>query len=220
MKQFKIYEIPGVKIGATDRWPKRVREQGYKEEDCKVLFETDVLKLASSMERVLQKRHGYKVDTVRYETTYNASHGKVVSEETRAKHSVAAIKRNAEIAADPVRAATRSANHSKANAELAADPVRSMQRSVNMSKAQSELAADPVRVAQRSVNMSRRYEIKAEHTKLSTAAKNRGPQFKTKVSIHGVIYNGANFAARELGVNPATLSYRCRSTNFSNWFYI
>ncbi len=65
MKKYVIYEVPGIKIGATTRWPKRVIEQGYKEEDCKVLFETDVLMLADSMERVLQKKHGYKVDNIR-----------------------------------------------------------------------------------------------------------------------------------------------------------
>ncbi len=66
MKRFKVYEIPDVKIGATGRWPQRVIEQGYKEKDCKILFETDVLELASSMERILQKKHGYKVDQNRY----------------------------------------------------------------------------------------------------------------------------------------------------------
>ncbi len=63
MKKYVIYEVVGVKIGATTRWPGRVTEQGYGEEDCKVLFETDVLMLADSMERVLQKKYGYCVDS-------------------------------------------------------------------------------------------------------------------------------------------------------------
>ncbi len=155
MKQFKIYEIPGVKIGATDRWPKRVIEQGYRPEECNILFETDVLKLASSMERVLQKRHGYKVDQNRYEDAYNANHGRVISEETRAKHSAAAIKRNADIAADPVRATQKSAKMSEAQAAIAADPVRAAQKSQRHSEAQAAIAADPVRAASRSVKMSK-----------------------------------------------------------------
>lgn len=142
MKQFKIYEIPGVKIGATDRWPKRVIEQGYQPEDCNILFETDVLKLASSMEQVLQKKHGYEVDTARYETNYNIHHGKVVSDKTRQKHSEAVTKTNEAIAADPIRAALRSQQRSisttKNNAEIAADPIRSMHKSQKCAKAKSK----------------------------------------------------------------------------------
>ncbi len=157
MKQFKIYEIPGVKIGATDRWPKRVIEQGYRPEECRVLFETDVLKLASSMERVLQKRHGYRVDKNRYETIYNANHGRVVSGETRVKMSNAAIKTHVAIAADPVRSAQRSQRKSEAHAAIAADPVRAAQRSKRISeaaiKAHAMIAADPVKSAKRRQHM-------------------------------------------------------------------
>ncbi len=170
MKQFKIYEIPGVKIGATSRWPQRVTEQGYKEEQCNVLFETDVLKLASSMEQVLQKRHGYPVDTVRYETTYNANHGKVISEKTRELLSNAATKAQLEIASDPIRNTLRSQRLSdarntlmadkelgqlfrekirKINAAISADPIRAAQRSQRMSEAQAEIITDPIRSAQK-----------------------------------------------------------------------
>lgn len=113
-KRFKIYEIPGVKIGATDRWPQRIKEQGYKEEDCKILFETDILKLASSMEFILQKKHGYKIDTVRYETTYLTSHNRPASKETRAKMSVASKINKVLISSDPIRAASSFKNKSSA----------------------------------------------------------------------------------------------------------
>ncbi len=169
MKQFKIYEIPGVKIGATDRWPQRAREQGYNEDNCNILFETDVLKLASSMEYILQKKHGYPVDKNRYETTYKASHGKIVSEETRARQS----KAKAELAADPVRAAQRSQRMSKAKATIAADPIRAAQRSQHMSEAaiktNAEIAADPVRYAAKSAKLSKaNAEIAADPVRAAT----------------------------------------------------
>ncbi len=167
MKKYIVYEVPGIKIGCTSRWPQRVIEQGHKEEDCKVLFETDVLELASSMERVLQKKHDYKVDTARYSTTIKAL-ADIAADPIRAAAkseacSKAAVKAQAEIAADTVRAASKREACSKAafkaNAEISADPVRAASKSAKLSRAQSkvqaEISADPVRSVSRSANMSK-----------------------------------------------------------------
>ncbi len=153
--QFKVYEIPGKKIGCTDRWPKRIKEQGYKETECGVLFETDDIIIASLLEKTLQQVYDYEVDKMFYVDTYKIHHGRVVGEETRAKQSVAHHKLQAEIAADPIRYAQRSVKLLQAHVEIKTDPVRNASRSANLSKANAEIAADPIRNAQRSANMSK-----------------------------------------------------------------
>ena len=65
--KYKIYHIPGVKIGCTTDIQKRVVEvQGYKQGEYEILFETDDLAEASGAERVLQEDLGYKVDMKPY----------------------------------------------------------------------------------------------------------------------------------------------------------
>jgi hypothetical protein len=66
-KTYYIYEIPGVKIGCTYNLKKRIKKQGYV--DYKILEQhTDIME-ASKREIELQRKHGYKVDTIPYYKT-------------------------------------------------------------------------------------------------------------------------------------------------------
>ena len=69
--KYKIYHIPGKKIGCTTNLKKRVEEaQGYKSGEYEVLFETDDIKEASNAEITLQKDLGYKVDIKPYKELF------------------------------------------------------------------------------------------------------------------------------------------------------
>ena len=54
--KYKIYHIPGKKIGCTTNVIKRVeQEQGYKPGEYEILYETDDISEASKTEKALQK---------------------------------------------------------------------------------------------------------------------------------------------------------------------
>ena len=72
--KYKVYHIPGKKIGCTKNIKKRVEEeQGYKPGEYEILYETDDIKLASKAERTLQQDLGYRVDTKPYDKLFNKS---------------------------------------------------------------------------------------------------------------------------------------------------
>jgi len=73
--KYKIYHIPGKKIGCTTNLKKRVEEaQGYKAGEYEVLFETDDIKEASNAERTLQQDLGYKVDIKPYKELFKSKY--------------------------------------------------------------------------------------------------------------------------------------------------
>lgn len=72
--KYKVYHIPGVKIGCTTNIQKRVVEtQGYKEGEYEILFETNDIVEASEAEKTLQKDLGYKVDRQLYKDLFKKS---------------------------------------------------------------------------------------------------------------------------------------------------
>lgn len=78
--RYKIYHIPGKKIGCTTDIQKRVVEaQGYKPGEYEILFETDNIEEASMAERVLQKDLGYKVDRKPYKDLFKKNMNKYSS---------------------------------------------------------------------------------------------------------------------------------------------
>ena len=69
--KYKIYHIPGVKIGCTTNVKKRVEEeQGYKPGEYDILYETDDIVEASEAERNLQKELKYKTDIKLYKDLF------------------------------------------------------------------------------------------------------------------------------------------------------
>ena len=69
--KYKIYHIPGIKIGCTSNIQKRVIEaQGYKTGEYEILFETDDVVEASKAERTLQEDLGYKIDRKPYKDLF------------------------------------------------------------------------------------------------------------------------------------------------------
>ena len=73
--KYKIYHIPGKKIGCTTNLKKRVEEdQGYKFGEYDVLFETDDITEASKAERTLQQDLGYKVDIKPYKELFKSKY--------------------------------------------------------------------------------------------------------------------------------------------------
>ena len=82
--KYKVYHIPGKKIGCTKNIKKRVeQEQGYKPGEYEILFETDNIKEAAKAERTLQEDLGYKVDIKPYDKLFNKEMKKVnVTEQT------------------------------------------------------------------------------------------------------------------------------------------
>ena len=69
--KYKVYHIPGKKIGCTTDIQKRVVEtQGYKEGEYEILFETNDIAEASEAERTLQKDLGYKIDRRLYKDLF------------------------------------------------------------------------------------------------------------------------------------------------------
>jgi len=69
--KYKVYHIPGIKVGCTTDIQKRVVEtQGYKQGEYEILFETNDIAEASNAERTLQKDFGYKVDRSLYKDLF------------------------------------------------------------------------------------------------------------------------------------------------------
>ena len=69
--KYKIYHIPGKKIGCTTNIKKRVQqEQGYKPGEYEILYETDDIGEASRAEKTLQKDLGYKEDVKLYKDLF------------------------------------------------------------------------------------------------------------------------------------------------------
>ena len=67
MGRYKIYHIPGQKVGCTSNVAKRVEQtQGYKQGEYEILEETDDVVDASKLERFYQKQLGYKTDRTLY----------------------------------------------------------------------------------------------------------------------------------------------------------
>ena len=78
--KYKIYHIPGKKIGCTTNIEKRVQdEQGYKVGEYEILFETDDIEEASKAERTLQQDLGYKVDLKPYKELFKSNYMKTHS---------------------------------------------------------------------------------------------------------------------------------------------
>jgi|TARA_R110000824_G_scaffold379471_2_gene571466 NTP pyrophosphatase (non-canonical NTP hydrolase) len=73
--KYKIYHIPGKKIGCTTNLKKRVEmEQGYKSGEYEILFETDDILEASKAEETLQNDLGYKVDLKPYNELFKSKY--------------------------------------------------------------------------------------------------------------------------------------------------
>ena len=70
--KYKIYHIPGKKIGCTTNIKKRVeQEQGYKPGEYEILYETDDIgRSISKAEKALQKDLGYKEDIKLYKDLF------------------------------------------------------------------------------------------------------------------------------------------------------
>ena len=69
---YKIYHIPGKKIGVTRDLTSRVTEQqGYASDEYEVLLTSDDIDHISTMEIELQKSYGYKVDRQSYKNLIN-----------------------------------------------------------------------------------------------------------------------------------------------------
>ena len=70
--KYKIYHIPGKKVGVTTSLLDRVtKQQGYDKGEYEVLFSTDDITLASDTEKELQIAFGYKVDRQTYKELIN-----------------------------------------------------------------------------------------------------------------------------------------------------
>lgn len=71
MGKYKVYHIPGVKVGCTTDIQKRVVEtQGYKQGEYEILLQTDCIVEASKAEKILQEDLGYKVDRQLYKDLF------------------------------------------------------------------------------------------------------------------------------------------------------
>jgi hypothetical protein len=64
---YYIYHIQGVKIGCTNNLKRRIKEQGF--DNYELLEEHLDKSIASTREKELQKKYGYRIDTL----TYNES---------------------------------------------------------------------------------------------------------------------------------------------------
>jgi len=65
---YHVYHIPGKKVGVTRDLKERVEnQQGYGPGEYTVVYSTEDISVASSMERELQEAYGYKVDQTLYE---------------------------------------------------------------------------------------------------------------------------------------------------------
>jgi NTP pyrophosphatase (non-canonical NTP hydrolase) len=71
---YKIYHIPGKKIGVTRNLNKRVTEQqGYAPGEYEVLFTSDDIDFISNKEIELQKSYGYKRDRTLYKNLFKSN---------------------------------------------------------------------------------------------------------------------------------------------------
>ena len=71
---YKIYHIPGKKIGVTRNLNKRVTEQqGYAPDEYEVLFTSDDINLISNKEIELQQSYGYKKDRTLYKNLFKSN---------------------------------------------------------------------------------------------------------------------------------------------------
>lgn len=67
MGKYKVYHIPGQKVGCTSDIVKRVEAtQGYKPGEYEIIYETDDIITASKVEREYQEQFGYKTDRTLY----------------------------------------------------------------------------------------------------------------------------------------------------------
>ena len=99
--KYKIYHIPGVKIGCTTNVQKRIIEtQGYKPGEYEILFETDDVAEASKVEQTLQKDLGYKVDRKPYKDLFKKTMNKHSSSPTTTTFKISSKELNANFLAD------------------------------------------------------------------------------------------------------------------------
>jgi NTP pyrophosphatase (non-canonical NTP hydrolase) len=71
---YKIYHIPGKKIGVTRNLNKRVTEQqGYAPGEYEVLFMSDDIDLISNKEIELQQSYGYRKDRTLYKNLFKSN---------------------------------------------------------------------------------------------------------------------------------------------------
>jgi len=71
---YKIYHIPGKKIGVTRNLNKRVTEQqGYGPDEYEVLFTSDDIDLISNKEIELQQSYGYRKDRTLYKNLFKSN---------------------------------------------------------------------------------------------------------------------------------------------------
>ena len=99
--KYKIYHIPGVKIGCTTNVQKRIIEtQGYKPGEYEILFETDDVAEASKVEQTLQKDLGYKVDRKPYKDLFKKAMNKHSSSPTTTTFKISSNELDAAFLAD------------------------------------------------------------------------------------------------------------------------
>tara|TARA_B100001248_G_scaffold250286_1_gene224221 strand:+ start:350 stop:1126 length:777 start_codon:yes stop_codon:yes gene_type:complete len=99
--KYKIYHIPGKKIGCTTNIKKRVeQEQGFKPSEYEILYETDDIGKASKAEKRLQKNLGYKEDLKLYKDLFKKSMSKHSSSEATTTYKVSVDSIDARFLAD------------------------------------------------------------------------------------------------------------------------
>ena len=99
--KYKIYHIPGVKIGCTTNIKKRVEEeQGYKPGEYDILYETDDIVEASEAERNLQKELKYKTDIKLYKDLFRKKMNKHSSSQATTTFKISPSDINAEFLKD------------------------------------------------------------------------------------------------------------------------
>ena len=99
--KYKIYHIPGVKIGCTTNIKKRVEEeQGYKPGEYDILYETDDIVEASEAERNLQKELKYKTDIKLYKDLFQKKMNKHSSSQATTTFKISPSDINAEFLKD------------------------------------------------------------------------------------------------------------------------
>ena len=99
--KYKIYHIPGVKIGCTTNVKKRVEEeQGYKPSEYDILYETDDIVEASEAERNLQKELKYKTDIKLYKDLFRKKMNKHSSSQATTTFKISPNNINAEFLKD------------------------------------------------------------------------------------------------------------------------
>ena len=99
--KYKIYHIPGVKIGCTTNVKIRVEEeQGYKPGEYDILYETDDIVEASEAERNLQKELKYKTDIKLYKDLFRKKMNKHSSSQATTTFKISPNNINAEFLKD------------------------------------------------------------------------------------------------------------------------